>query len=103
MPQRSPDEIADIARRIRSGEIIDENLSTALIDITDTVSALSIAAEKFQKMADEANAAAKLAKEANAELYTRISTSTDNENNENYEESEKPNVVTYDDIFDKED
>ena len=100
MPQRTMDEISDIARRIRSGEIVDEALSTALIDVTDTVAALSIATENLQKMADEANAAARTAKEANAELYARISTTESS--NENINEPEKE-VVSYEDIFESED
>ena len=101
MPQRTMDEISDIARRIRSGEIVDEALSTALIDVTDTVAALSVATENLQKMADEANAAARTAKEANAELYARISTS-ENTNENTTDEAEKK-VVSYDDIFESED
>lgn len=94
----SPDEILDITRRIRAGELLDEALTDALINITDTVNELNAVAERSIAAADAANAAAKTAKEANAELYSRMTATETSEETEAIEEIEP---ITYEDLFDE--
>lgn len=100
MAVRTPDEILDITRKIRAGEIVDEALTEVLIDITDTVNELNGKAEQALAAADEANAAARTAKEANAELYARI---TAVEVDETTEEAVEVEPLEYEDLFESED
>lgn len=98
MAVRSPEEILDITRRIRTGELVDEALTEVLIDITDTVNEMNASAERAIAAADQANAAAKTAKEANAELYSRM-TATETEAESLVVEEAEP--ILYEDLFEE--
>ena len=66
------EKIQELIGKIRTGEVKDETLSDALIDIHDTVIDKFSATEKLQKQAEEALSDLKTAKEANAQLLLKV-------------------------------
>ena len=91
-------EILDLSKKSRSGELIDESLSEALLNITDTITSFENEMNKAFAAADEANAAAKAAKEANMELYSRIATVEE----KTEEKSEEFTPIDYSEVFEEE-
>lgn len=99
MAIKTPNEIADYARKIRAGEFQDEELSPVLIDITDTVNHLQAEAETAQRNMTEYAAKLKTAQDANATYMAEVIALKGNPLDEEDSEDEPPKRERYKDIW----